>query len=70
MQIASPLIVFGLVFYLGLGVLSRLMPQIQIFFIAMPANIMLGLLLLMVLLGAMMTWFLDAFEATLTLFLH
>ncbi len=70
LQLSAPFLVFGLVFYMGIGVLSRLMPQIQIFFIAMPANIMLGLLLLMVLLGAMMTWFLDAFESTLTLFLH
>jgi flagellar biosynthetic protein FliR len=42
-QIAAPLIVFGLVFYLSLGVLSRLMPQAQIFFIAMPTTILLGL---------------------------
>ena len=41
-QIAAPLIVFGLIFYLALGVLSRLMPQAQIFFIAMPSNIMAG----------------------------
>jgi len=70
LQLSAPFLVFGLVFYMGIGILSRLMPQIQIFFIAMPANIMLGLLLLMVLLGAMMTWFLDAFESTITLFVH
>jgi flagellar biosynthesis protein FliR len=58
-QIAAPFIAFGLVFYLGLGVLSRLMPQIQIFFVAMPANIMLGLLMLLVLLTTVMAWFLD-----------
>ena len=70
LQLSAPFLVFGLVFYMGIGVISRLMPQIQIFFIAMPANIMLGLLLLMVLLGAMMTWFLDSFEATITLFVR
>lgn len=58
-QLAAPFIAFGLVFYLGLGVLSRLMPQIQIFFVAMPANIMLGLLMLFVLLATVMAWFLD-----------
>ena len=70
LQLSAPFLVFGLVFYLGMGVISRLMPQIQIFFIAMPANIMLGLLLLMVLLGAMMTWFLDSFESAVMLFVH
>lgn len=58
-QISAPFIAFGLIFYLGLGVLSRLMPQIQIFFIAMPANILLGFLLLAVLIGGIMAWFLD-----------
>ncbi|MEA1942563.1 MAG: flagellar biosynthetic protein FliR [Pseudomonadota bacterium] len=52
-QLAAPLIVFGLVFYLALGVLSRLMPQAQIFFIAMPSNIMVGLFILTIALGAM-----------------
>ncbi len=58
-QMAAPFIVFGLTFYLGLGVLSRLMPQIQIFFVALPANIMLGLLLIAVLLSVTMGWFLN-----------
>ena len=68
LQLAAPFLVFGLIFYLGIGILSRLMPQIQIFFIAMPANIGLGLILLMLLLGAMMTWFLQSFEQTISMF--
>jgi flagellar biosynthetic protein FliR len=69
-QLASPFLVFGLVFYIGIGLLSKLMPQIQIFFIAMPANIGLGLALLFLILGAMMTWFLQGFEQTMSLFVH
>ena len=68
LQLAAPFLVFGLVFYVGIGLLSRLMPQIQIFFIAMPANITLGLVLLLFLLGAMMTWFLQAFEQSISMF--
>ena len=64
-QIATPFIVFGLVFFLGLGILSRLIPQIQVFFIAMPANIFLGLLLFALLLGAMMSWYLSYYEAAI-----
>lgn len=62
-QMCTPFLVFGLVFYLGMGVLAKLMPQLQIFFIAMPANILLGLAFFMVLVGAMMSWYLGAFEA-------
>lgn len=68
-QIAAPFLVFGLIFYLALGILSKLMPQVQIFFVAMPANIMLGFALLAVLMGGLMTWFLAFFEETIGLFL-
>ncbi|WP_109259943.1 flagellar biosynthetic protein FliR [Hyphobacterium indicum] len=61
-QIASPLIVFGLVFYFGLGILSRLMPQAQIFFIAMPVNIMAGLFITAIALGSMATLWLSRME--------
>lgn len=69
-QLAAPFLIMGLIFYLGIGVLSRLMPQVQIFFIAMPANIMLGFILLMFLLSAMMMWFFDHFEASMVEFLQ
>lgn len=61
-QMAAPFIVFGLVFYLGMGILARLMPQVQIFFVAMPANIGIGLLLLALLLTMMMGWYLTHVE--------
>ncbi len=58
-QIAAPFLVFGLLFNVGLGVLARLMPQVQIFFIGLPASIMIGLLLLMLVLAAVMAVFLN-----------
>lgn len=64
-QIAAPFLVFGLVFYLGVGVLSRLIPQVQVFFLAMPANILLGFILLLFLLSNMMLWFLDYYGKAL-----
>ena len=45
---------FGLLFNLGLGVLSRLMPQMQVFFVGMPLSILVGFLILLLVLGAMM----------------
>jgi flagellar biosynthetic protein FliR len=68
-QISAPFIAFGLIFYLGLGVLSRLMPQIQIFFVAMPANILIGFLLLALLLSSTMAWYLDHVQSAIAPFL-
>ncbi len=68
-QLATPFIAVGLLFYLGVGVLSRLMPQVQIFFVAMPANIWLGLLIFFLTISTMIMWFMDYFEAFLLRFL-
>ncbi len=64
-QLAAPFLVFGLLFNLGLGVLARLMPQLQVFFIGLPLSILLGLLLLMLVIGAMMGTFVDYLEGVL-----
>jgi flagellar biosynthetic protein FliR len=66
-QLAAPFLVFGLLFNLGLGVLSRLMPQMQVFFVGMPLSILTGLLILLAVLGAMMATFLDHVETVLHL---
>ncbi len=58
-QLSAPFLAFGLLFNLGLGVLSRLMPQMQVFFIALPLSIMIGLLFLLLVIGSMMGLFLD-----------
>ena len=36
MQLSAPFLVFGLVFNIGLGVLARLMPQMQVYFVGVP----------------------------------
>jgi flagellar biosynthetic protein FliR len=58
-QSAAPFIVFAILFNLGLGVLSRLMPQLQVFFLAMPATILIGMLVLLAVIGVMMGVFLE-----------
>ena len=64
-QMAAPFIVFGLIFNLGMGILSRLMPALQVYFMAMPASIGVGLILFALLLTMMMGWYLTHFEAEL-----
>ena len=58
-QIAAPFIAFGILFNLGLGLLSRLMPQLQVFFLAMPASILAGILVLLATVGVMMGVFIE-----------
>ncbi len=52
---------FGLVFNIGLGVLARLMPQMQVYFVGVPLSILAGFLIFTVVITAMMGTFLDYF---------
>ena len=51
MQLSAPFLVFGLVFNIGLGVLARLMPQMQVYFVGVPLSIMAGFLIFAVVLA-------------------
>ena len=61
LQLSAPFLVFGLVFNIGLGVLARLMPQTQVYFVGAPLSILAGFLILSIVLAAMMGTFLDYF---------
>ncbi|HZB90633.1 MAG TPA: flagellar biosynthetic protein FliR [Stellaceae bacterium] len=65
---AAPFIVLGLMFYVALGIVGRLVPQLQIMFVTMPAQILGGLVVLVFVLSAGMEWFLDAFQREFTTF--
>ncbi|MFT5440378.1 MAG: flagellar biosynthetic protein FliR [Alphaproteobacteria bacterium] len=62
MQMSAPFMVMGMLFYLGLGLLARLMPQVQVFFIAIPIQIIIGILVMIPTLSVAMMWFLGGFE--------
>ena len=56
-QIAAPVLIFSLIFNVALGLISRLIPQVQIFMTAMPLSVMLGLAVTALGLGGgMMVW--------------
>jgi flagellar biosynthesis protein FliR len=59
--LSAPFLVFSLAFYAGLGVVARLMPQFQVFFVSLPLSILAAFGLLLVLLTTMMQIFLDRF---------
>ena len=69
-QLAAPFLVFGFAVYAGLGVLARLMPQLQIFFVAVPLNIMCGFLIMLALLGSLMTVFLTYYANSMAIFVR
>jgi flagellar biosynthetic protein FliR len=68
-QLAAPFLVFGFAVYAGLGVLARLMPQLQIFFVAVPINILAGFVILLGLLGSIITVFLNYYSTSMAIFL-
>lgn len=56
-QLSIPFLVVGTLLQVGLGMLGRLIPQIQVFFLAMPLQILLSLLaLLLVLSSSILFW--------------
>ena len=61
LQLSAPFLVFGLVFNIGLGVLARLMPQMQVYFVGVPLSILAGFLILAVVIAAMMGTYLEYF---------
>ena len=56
-QLAAPVIVFSLVLNVATGLIGRMMPQFQIFFVVSPLSVLLGLSILMLSLGSIgMVW--------------
>jgi flagellar biosynthetic protein FliR len=67
-QIATPFMAFGFIFFLALGLIARLMPQVQIFFVAMPLQIVIGFIALGSTVGVGMVIFPNRFESVLSTF--
>jgi flagellar biosynthetic protein FliR len=62
LRIAAPHVVIGIILYLGAGVVARLVPNIQIFFLLMAPQILISFFVLMITFSAIMMWFLDHFR--------
>lgn len=67
-QISVPFIVVAMLLYIGMGVLSRLMPQVQVFILALPVQILLSMLTLSLVLSSAMLFWLTEFESAMQFF--
>ena len=57
LSLAAPIIIYGVVYNTALGLAARLAPQLQIFFIGQPLNILAGIALTTAALAASLTGF-------------
>ncbi|MCB9964211.1 MAG: flagellar biosynthetic protein FliR [Rhodospirillales bacterium] len=67
-QIAAPFMIVAFILYVGMGVLARLMPQIQIFILSLPVQILLSFLTMSLILSAGFMFWLRRFEEGLSFF--
>lgn len=68
-QLSAPFLIFSLLFFVALGVVARLMPQMQIFFVGLPVQIAVGVFMLSAILMVMMEVFLGYFGESAALFM-
>lgn len=64
-QLAAPFVVIALVYNVGLGLLGRLMPQLQVFFIAQSAQVGLQLWVMVLTISGIMMVFLNRYAEVL-----
>lgn len=61
-KISSPIIITGLMLYLAAGLMGRLMPSMQVFFVLLPVQVYVGFLFLGFSLSTMMLIYINFFE--------
>ncbi|MGE4312970.1 MAG: flagellar biosynthetic protein FliR [Pseudobdellovibrionaceae bacterium] len=67
-HIAAPFIVITLLLYIGMGVLSRLMPQLQIFLLGVSVQLILSFLILAATMSAGLAYWLGFYQNGLNFF--
>ena len=62
-SLAAPMLVYGIVFNTVLGLAARVAPALQVFFIAQPLNLLLGITIAAATLGATLVTFANSIAA-------
>lgn len=68
--LGAPFVVATLMVYILMGVLSRVMPQIQVLLLASPLQVLLSLILMLLVLSSGMIFWLSRFEEGMVFFLR
>ena len=69
LKLSAPHIVVGLILFLGAGIIARLVPNIQIFFLLMAPQILISFFILMICFSSMMIWYMEYFKESLNHFI-
>ena len=62
LMVAAPFIIVAFGIFVAMGLVARLVPQIQVFIMSVPVQVMTGLVLMMTSVSAMMVYFLTEYE--------
>lgn len=62
LQLTAPFLIVALTYYVGLGLLNRLMPTLPIFFVGLPVQILLQMAVFMVTFAGIMMTFMTFFN--------
>ena len=67
-KMAAPVVILNFLVNLALGVLNRLVPQIQVFFISMPLTMLVGIFILALTITSMIILFTEEIENNMIIF--
>ncbi len=68
-QMSTPIIVSAIIYYVGIGILTRLMPTLPVFFFGLPIQVSMQITFLFITLSSIMLVFMSHFEELLSSFL-
>jgi len=65
-ELAAPYLIVGTLFHVAQGLISKIMPQLQVFYIGLPLQVLGGLVLIGLTLPPLLAWFLGQYVDVLT----
>jgi len=68
LQLSAPVVVFSLIFNIATGLIGRVMPQFQVFFVATPLMVLMGLSIFALSLGTIGMVWVDRYRELLMVF--
>lgn len=68
-QFAIPFMVVTTMIYVSMGILARLMPQLQVFILSMPIQISVGLIIFSLVMATGLTYWMGVYEEAIRMFI-